>query len=127
MDSIPSKWLLPELDTCWIKYAGFDPAAYIRRYKGQCPVVHLKDYMSSGKEGEVPYGLLKEETKDGPHKIQKGFTYSPLGYGCQDIGQLVEAAEESGAQWLIVEQDEPDGYDELEAAALSIETLKRYL
>lgn len=127
MDSIPSKCLLPELDTCWIKYAGFDPGAYIQRYKGQCPVVHLKDYLSSGKEGEVPYGLLKEGTKEESQKIQKGFSFKPLGYGCQDIGKLVEASEESGAQWLVVEQDEPDKYDELEAAALSIETLKRYL
>src|SRR5688500_13260887 len=31
-----------ELDTFWIKKAGEDPAAYIRKYSGRAPLIHLK-------------------------------------------------------------------------------------
>ena len=41
--AVPASVLKCELDTCWIRYAGADPADYLRRYAERCPVVHLKD------------------------------------------------------------------------------------
>ena len=41
--TVPANHLQTELDTCWVKVGGEDPAAYIRKYAGRCPVVHLKD------------------------------------------------------------------------------------
>ena len=35
--AVPASVLKCELDTCWIRYAGADPAAYIRRYAQRCP------------------------------------------------------------------------------------------
>ena len=43
----------------------------------------------------------------------------------QDIPAILEAAEEAGAQWLIVEQDSPSmGKSSLECAEMSIRYLK---
>ena len=48
---IPASLLQTEQDTCWVKASGVDPAAYIRKYSGRAPVVHLKDFYKSGNAG----------------------------------------------------------------------------
>lgn len=122
-DAIPPCTLQTEIDVCWVKFAGEDPAAYIRKYAGRCPVVHLKDFV--GTKGEdSPYGLLgKSESKDSQGSV--AFEFRPFGHGCQDPASIVSAAIESGAKWFVVEQDLSVGRTPLEAAELSIETLKK--
>lgn len=119
----PPGVLKTELDVCWIKYAGEDPAAYIRKYAGRCPIVHLKDFVGE-KGGPSPYALLglKDEGAD-PNKT--AFEFRPVGHGCQDVEGIVAASIESGAEWFVVEQDLSIGRTPLEAAALSIETLRK--
>ena len=36
----------PELDTCWVHYAGIDPADKIREFAGRVEIVHLKDFVA---------------------------------------------------------------------------------
>jgi len=118
---------IPELETqvdvCWVKVAGEDPAAYVRKYKGRAPVVHLKDFMLEGEKGGKMYELIgienEEEEKSGK------FEFRPLGHGLQDIPSLVDAAADAGAGWVVVEQDFPSmGKTSLECAQMGIETLK---
>ena len=118
---MPASVLKCELDTCWIRYAGADPAAYIRRYAQRCPVVHLKDYVGDP-GGPAPYALLGQ---DAPAREDGGqpFLFKPLGAGCQDIPALVEASREAEARWLVVEQDESPERPALEDARLSAEHL----
>lgn len=124
--ALPPALLQTELDTCWIKYAGADPAAYIRRYAGRCPVVHLKDYV--GVRGErPPYALIGLESDAAPQGGEQPFQFKPLGGGCQDVAALVEAARESGARWLVVEQDESTERTPLEDARLSAQHLTQLL
>jgi len=121
-DVVPACILQTELDVCWVKYAGLDPAAYIRQYAGRCPVVHLKDFVGGRSEGS-PYGLIgdaESEKKAG----SVAFEFRPFGYGCQDAKGVVDAAIESGALWFVVEQDLSVGRTPLEAAEMSIGTLK---
>ncbi|MEG0865155.1 MAG: sugar phosphate isomerase/epimerase [Clostridia bacterium] len=120
--AVPAEWLQTELDVCWVKYAGEDPAAYIRKYAGRCPVVHLKDYV--GTKGDVtPYALIGIDENE--KKATSAFEFRPVGYGCQDIEAVLLAGIESGAQWFVVEQDMSVGRTPLEAAALSIGTLQK--
>ncbi|HML49384.1 MAG TPA: hypothetical protein PKE04_21810, partial [Clostridia bacterium] len=59
-DAVPAAFLMTEIDTCWVKYAGEDPSAYVRKYAGRCPVIHLKDYV--GRRGErQPYALIQAD------------------------------------------------------------------
>lgn len=120
--AVPAHILKTELDVCWVKYAGEDPAAYIRKYAGRCPIIHLKDYVGV-RGGKSPYGLLgeKEEVPDS----EIAFEFRPVGYGCQNVEQVVAAGIESGADWFIVEQDQAVGMTPLEAAEKSIGTLKK--
>jgi sugar phosphate isomerase/epimerase len=105
-DTINSDHLQTELDTCWIKVAGEDPVAYLRKYAGRCPVVHLKDYYKEG-------APKKQDAQTGR------FEFRPLGFGMQVMPELVEASIQSGAQYLVVEQDTSVGRTPMAAAELS--------
>lgn len=123
-DAIPACALQTEIDTCWVKFAGLDPAAYIRQYAGRCPVVHLKDFVGGG-EGGTPYALLGIDEKEKGAPDKEAFAFRPVGHGCQDVAAIVTAGIESGAKWFVVEQDMSTDTTPLEDAARSIETLRR--
>lgn len=120
--AIPESILKCEPDTCWIRYTGLDPAQYIRKYAGRCPLVHIKDFV--GRRGEnPPYALIGMEQSTTPVDQSQAFSFKPVGYGCQDVKAIVEAAKEIGAKWLVVEQDQHPERPALEDAKLSIDTL----
>lgn len=124
-DAVPPDILQTEIDTCWVKYAGVDPAGYLRKYAGRCPVVHMKDYV--GVKGDRPPYALIGLSERGQDEKQEAFEFRPVGYGCQDVKAVVEAALHSGAEWFVVEQDASVGRTPLEAAKLSVETMQKYL
>ena len=111
--------LQTELDCCWVNVGGEDPAAYIRKYAGRCPVVHLKDF--TGTKSKNMYNLIgmKEVAE-----TTNTFAFRPVGYGKQDIPTIITAAIESGAKYLVVEQDNPGEQTSLEAVAMSRNYLK---
>ena len=51
------KW---EPDVYWIKVGGEDGAAYIRKYSGRCPLIHLKDMTADESRtfAEVGEGII---------------------------------------------------------------------
>ena len=71
-----------EPDVYWIKVGGADPVAYIQRYTGRVPLIHLKDMTA----GPTP-------------------TYAEIGEGIIDFRPIFAASEASGAEYYIVEQD----------------------
>ncbi len=91
-----------ELDTCWAERAGQSAPAYLARYAGRVPLIHLKDIRRSP-SGEV-------ETVS-------------LGEGDINLQAIVEAADAAGVEWLIVEQDHSQG-DPLESVANSMRWLR---
>lgn len=117
--------LKTEIDTCWVNYSGVDPAAYIRKYAGRAPIVHLKDFVGS-RGGAQPYALIKADgTDDGKNDAAATFEFRPVGHGCQDVESIVKAGLEAGAFCFVVEQDQWYDRTPLEAAKMSIETLKK--
>ena len=122
-EAIPADQLKTELDVCWVKYAGEDPAAYIRKYAGRCPVVHLKDFVGRKQDGSTPYALIGLDENE--KKDTQAFEFRPFGYGCQDVEAVLNAGIESGAKWFVIEQDQSIGRTPLEAAEMSIGTLKK--
>jgi len=125
-DAVPAEYLETEIDTCWVRYAGEDPAAYIRRYASRCPIVHLKDYVGV-KGGAQPYALINADGSDDGKNENVAFQFMPVGYGCQDVAAIIRAGLESGAHTFIVEQDQWYDRHPLEAARMSLETVKGLL
>lgn len=97
--------ILPEPDLCWISYGGEDPAAFLRRYAGRVPVVHLKDYNLSNLPAKPIHRLLAEGYEKPEKKSAAGFSYAPVGYGVENWEENLAACREAGAEYLVVEQD----------------------
>ncbi len=119
--------LAAEIDTCWVKVAGVDPAQYIAQYAGRCPVVHLKDFVMPGhKKPQRLYALIGEDGKD-MEAVEPGegsFDFRPVGYGVQDFPSILEASVIAGAKYVVVEQDRSSQRPSLEAARMSREYLR---
>jgi sugar phosphate isomerase/epimerase len=121
-DSIPAKLLQTQIDVCWAKVGGVDPAEYILKYTGRAPVVHLKDFGSSG-GGKVTaeYDLIGEARKA---RSAGAFPFRSVGHGILDMPGIVKAAKKAGAKWLVVEQDLPSpGKTPIECAKESLDFL----
>ena len=115
--------LVTQLDTCWVNVGGENPAAYVAKYAGRIPTIHLKDFR--GSKSENMYGLIGVEGSDAKADDTK-FMLTPVGKGCQDFKAIVAAGDAGGAKWYIVEQDEPSlGLTALECAKASVEFLHK--
>lgn len=82
------KYLQAELDTYWVQYGGGDVVKWVEKMKNRLPLLHLKDYVI-----------------DENHDIM----YSEIGYGNLEWKDVIAAADASGCEWYIVEQDECKG------------------
>ena len=93
------------VDTYWVQLAGKNPAEHIRKLGKRAMAVHYKDI------GVEPKAWINPNMKH-------------IGGGNLDWDEIIEACEESGCRWAIVEQDlnHIDG-DPFKALALSYEYL----
>lgn len=92
-----------EIDTYWIQAGGGDPAEWIDRVAGRCPILHYKDMAVVGRE-------------------QK---FAPVGLGNLNWERINRAAREANAEFVIVEQDrcELPPTDPFEALGVSLRNL----
>ncbi len=118
--------LQTELDTCWVNVGGENPAEYVKKYAGRAPVVHLKDFVMSGKEKpQKLYALIGIDDGAQDEEENEAFAFRPCGYGVQDMPAILEACKEAGSGWVVVEQDQPSmGKTPLESIKMSIDYLK---
>lgn len=100
-----AKFLQAEIDTYWIQYGGGDPVAWCEKLSGRLPLLHMKDYQITAKNQPV---------------------YCEIGYGNLDWKKIIAAAEASGCQWFIVEQDTCPG-DPFESISKSYEYISSHL
>lgn len=121
-DTVPAELLETELDTCWVRVGGEEPAAYVKKFSGRAPVVHLKDY--AGGKSEHMYELIGIESEEAAPE-ENPFEFRPVGSGVQNMPAIIAAAEAAGAEWLVVEQDQPSmGLSPMECAKKSIGYLR---
>ena len=120
-DEIGLDNIIPEIDTCWVRYAGLDPAAKIREFSGYVPVVHLKDFTCKNLASGPVYDLVGGASAS---KDDNGFKYRPVGQGMQSFDEILSACEESGTHTVIVEQDLSYEEGEIPAVTASFNYLK---
>lgn len=123
-DSIPADLLETELDTCWVKVAGEDPVEYLKKYAGRNHIVHLKDFYKKGENVDGMYELIGIKPTEAASADEE-FGFRPLGRGLQNMPAVVKAAEDAGADWVIVEQDRPTpGKEPINEIKISIDYLR---
>jgi sugar phosphate isomerase/epimerase len=101
-DETDSANLQGEIDTYWVQFGGGSPTAWCKKLAGRLPLLHLKDY------GVMPdYHVM----------------FAEVGRGNLNWREIVDAAEASGCEWFIVEQDTCPG-DPFESLRISFEYLR---
>lgn len=101
-DNSDPRYLKAEIDTYWVQAGGGDPAAWIRKYSGRMPVLHLKD-MVMGPDGKVRMAEIGEGNLNWP--------------------EILAAAKDAGVEWYCIEQDECYERDPFESLKISLENL----
>lgn len=81
LENTDSSLVKAEVDTYWVLQGGEDPVAFVRKYTGRVPLMHLKDRDKTDK------------------------SFAPVGTGDLPVDELIAAANEIGTKYLIVEQD----------------------
>lgn len=106
-EAVSLDFLKPQIDTCWVHYARYEPVEYIKKYSGKVDVVHIKDYTVNSDE-------------NGKQCIH----FCPIGYGIMDWNGILDACKENGTKYVIVEQDLSYEEDPFECAKKSRKYLK---
>lgn len=112
----------PEFDVCWVEYGGENACEYLKRYGDKIDVVHFKDFDCKKLGGGPVYELIGVSMAQ--KREDNGFKYRPVGKGRQNWDNIIAAADNVGAQIVVVEQDNPYDDDSLECAKMSREFLK---
>jgi sugar phosphate isomerase/epimerase len=89
-----------EMDVFYMVHGGADPVAYLERYPGRFPLLHLKD-MKPG----TPTGLRTGKT-DPANTVA-------VGSGTIDMPAVIAAAERQGAVFYFVEDESPSAPENL--------------
>lgn len=97
------------IDVYWVAVGGEDPAAFIRRYADRAAYFHFKD-------GEWDPGHPGKATR-----------FLELGHGKVDLRAALDAALEVQPEWIVVEQDTPNGRDPVVCSRESRDYLKNKL
>jgi len=97
--------LSAEIDTYWVQYGGGNPVEWCEKLAGRLPLLHIKDY------------AVIAESK---------VTYAEIGHGNLDFPKIIAAAEKSGCEWFIVEQDTCPG-DPFDSLAKSFDHIQTHL
>lgn len=114
-----------ELDVHWVYRGGLNPVKVLKDYAGKVDLVHLKDY----RVGKFNMEAL-EYLKQGKHEeFLKAFVgsvqFAEVGEGTLNFNEIIPEAVKSGAEYLLVEQDDTYGIDPFECLKISAENLKK--
>ncbi|MDX2108875.1 MAG: sugar phosphate isomerase/epimerase [Verrucomicrobiota bacterium] len=99
------RYLQGEIDTYWVQYGGGNPAAWCRSLKNRLPLLHMKDYRTNNNAAPE---------------------YAEIGQGTLDWKEIISAAEASGCEWFIVEQDTTPG-DPFDSLKMSFDYIRDHL
>ena len=100
-----SENLQGEIDTYWVQYGGGNPVEWCQKLKNRLPLLHMKDFRINKK---------------------REIEFAEIGYGNLNWKQILPAAEASGCQWFIVEQDTCPG-EPFDSIKMSFDYIQSHL
>ncbi|MGB9678425.1 MAG: sugar phosphate isomerase/epimerase family protein [Thermoanaerobacteraceae bacterium] len=101
-DNTNKNYVMAEIDVYWVKYAGIEPSEYLKKFIKRLPLIHLKD--------------MEKEDK----------SFTEIGNGIIDFGEIIKIAKMNGTEWFIVEQDLCKR-SPLESIKISFDNLKKIM
>lgn len=120
-DTAPAVGL--ELDVHWIQRGGENPVSILAQHAGRVRLVHLKDY----RIGQFPTSAVASLAAGDAAAFMSAFLgvvqFAEVGEGNLDWPAIIGQAEASGAEYLLVEQDDTYGRDPFESLQISHDNL----
>ena len=128
LENTDPEYVAFEIDTFWAMRGGACPIEIIKKVGNRLIAVHQKDF---SKTTDSPVNLLADD--DGSVFISRetfGKGSSPkdfceVGTGIMDIQAIIDAANEAGAEYIILEQDHTQ-LTPMESIQISMESFKKY-
>lgn len=115
-----------EIDVHWVQRGGLDPVRTLQKYAGKTAMVHLKDYRI-GALSEQSFDFLRDGDLPGfMREFKDVVQFAEVGEGNLDFAQIIPAAIDAGAEYLLVEQDELYGrtvFDALKTSYANLQAL----
>lgn len=112
-----------EIDVHWVQRGGKDPVRTLQKYAGLVDLVHLKDY----RIGELPTTAFAALQSGDYAAFMRDFTgvvqFGEIGEGNLDWTEIIDQAIASGAQYLLIEQDDQYGRDPYDCLQTSRDNL----
>jgi sugar phosphate isomerase/epimerase len=112
-----------EIDVHWVQRGGKDPVRTLQKYAGLVDLVHLKDY----RVGELPPTAFEALQTGDYAGFMQAFTgvvqFGEVGEGNLDWTEIIDQALASGAQYLLIEQDDQYGRDPYDCLQTSRDNL----
>lgn len=117
-----------EVDTFWAMRGGADPIEVIRHVGDRLRMIHQKDFSKTTdslvnlwtvKDPNVPIG---QDNFGGAHKAED---FCEVGTGIMDIQSTLNAVNEAGAEYVILEQDFTQ-LTQMESIKISMDSFKKY-
>ena len=99
LSELDPKFVIMELDLCWISVAGKDPLAYFDKYPGRFPLVHVKDYVKD------PNATSSYAGATGSVKFEGRL--ADVGQGTIDWKRIFAQSGKAGIKHYFVENDDP--------------------
>ena len=100
-----------EVDVHWVQRGGKDPVRTLAKYAGLVDLVHLKDY----RIGDLPPTAFTALQSGDYAGFMQAFTgvvqFGEVGEGNLEWTEIIDQAIASGAQYLLIEQDDQYGRD----------------
>ncbi|MGP5695273.1 sugar phosphate isomerase/epimerase family protein [Brachybacterium alimentarium] len=117
--------LLFEVDLHWVQRGGMAPLDMLKAYSGACKLIHVKDFRIAPLPAET---VERFEAQDMDMKEFYGVflalaQFAEVGQGNMNWPELLPAAEEAGAEYFLIEQDDPYGRDPIDCIRESREYL----
>lgn len=100
-----------ELDVHWVQRGGRNPVDVLKEYSGKVDLVHLKDYRVAQIPDEAFVALKQGDYGTFNEAFNNVIQFAELGEGTLDFPEIIEQSIESGARYLLIEQDEQYGRD----------------
>lgn len=128
MENTDPQYVDFELDTFWAMRGGADPVEAIRHAGNRLRMIHQKDF-SKTTDSPVNLWTVKDPavpiTRDNFGGAHKAEDFCEVGTGTMDIQSILNAANEVGAEYVILEQDFTQ-LSQMESIQISMDSFKKY-
>jgi len=128
MENTDPRYVDFELDTFWAMRGGADPVEVIGHMGDRLRMIHQKDF-SKTTDSPVNLWTVKDPsvpiTRDNFGGAHKPEDFCEVGTGRMDIQSILNAANEAGAEYVILEQDFTR-LSQMESIQISMDSFKKY-